>query len=960
MARISSAPKASPRIIAPGAHIEIRDAVWRVVRVDPASSGKAAWRCIGVDEIVRDQEAVFLEEFEPHVKVLDPRSTRIERDKSAHHRAGLLYIESLLREVPPPDDGLYIGHRAAMDAMDFQLDPAWQALQRTRQRILIADAVGLGKTLEAGILLSEMIRRGRARRILVVAVQSMLTQFQKEMWSRFSIPLVRLDSTGLQRIRSEIPTHHNPFYYFDRAIISVDTLKQNNWFRAHVEQAHWDVIVIDEAQNVATRGSGQSMRARLAELLAESCDSLIMLSATPHDGKARSFASLMNMLDPTAIANPDDYHKEDIHGLFVRRFKADVADQLTKRIPKRRVATAKSSATTAEERAFETLASLSFSRIDQKAHGGFLFKTTLEKSLFSSPAACLQTVRNRVKKLEGHEDHKAFARDINALNKLGEDVQAINEDRQNFSKYQKLLEVIRDTWKWSPKKAKEDRIVIFTERLETLSFLEENLLKDLSLKKDQCAVLKGDMSDTDQQRVVEAFGKVQEPVRIMLATDVASEGINLHYLSHRLIHFDVPWSLMTFQQRNGRIDRYGQEKEPRVVYLLTDSSQSAIKGDTRILELLIEKDKQAQENIGDPSAFMNVYDIEKEELITGRAIEAGQDAGDFEAELESRLVDPFALVLGEATPANEGPPPTYASPSLFESDFDYMVAATKRLHETIGLKSSIREKEKLAEIHMTPDLARRFARFPSEVRPDDGVVVLTADPERMQRSLAEARREEHAWPRHQYLWATNPVLGWMTDRLHGEFRRNAAPAIQVGDPFNPGEVCIIVSGLLPNRRAQPLVHNWYVVRFTGKKKFVVQPFNSFLDETGFGRSPLPNRVIEDEDIDRLTAYLSPAIDAVLEKVKADRKVFIKKTDPRLQEEKSRLERLKSRQLTFAEMVFGNRKDSIAFEERDKRRRKVERLFNEHEKWAEDSMTVGGTPFIQVVAVLFREGGEAKR
>jgi hypothetical protein len=150
--------------IAPGAHIELRDAVWRVVRVDPTSSGLHAWSCVGVSEIVRDQEAVFLQELEGEVRVLDPVDTQLVRDTSPSHRAGRLYLESLLRDVPPPDDGLYVGHRAALDVLDFQLDPAWQALQRPRQRILIADAVGLGKTLEAGILLSELKRPTTASR----------------------------------------------------------------------------------------------------------------------------------------------------------------------------------------------------------------------------------------------------------------------------------------------------------------------------------------------------------------------------------------------------------------------------------------------------------------------------------------------------------------------------------------------------------------------------------------------------------------------------------------------------------------------------------------------------------------------------------------------------------------------------------------------------------------------------
>lgn len=313
---------------APGMRTIIRDEEWMVKKVEKNNMGNNALYCVGVSPLVKDKEAVFLTDLE-EIAVVDPKDVKPVIDGSSFFRRTQLYLESQWRQQIPTDTDLHIGDKAAMDLMPYQLEPTQISLRRPRQRILIADTVGLGKTLEAGILMSELIARGKGRRILVVTVKSMMTQFQKEMWNRFTIPLVRLDSKKIHDIRAKLPSNYNPFSYYDKTIVSIDTLKRDIEYRTHLEKAYWDIIVIDEAQNVAERGNHQAQRSRLAKLLADRSDTMIMLSATPHDGRAKSFASLMNMLDPTAIANPDDYTKDDIKGLCVRRFKKDVKDQVS-------------------------------------------------------------------------------------------------------------------------------------------------------------------------------------------------------------------------------------------------------------------------------------------------------------------------------------------------------------------------------------------------------------------------------------------------------------------------------------------------------------------------------------------------------------------------------------------------------------------------------------------------------
>ncbi len=474
---------------APGSRVVIRDEEWLIRRIDPATDGGWLLTCDGISELVRSQSALFLTSLEDEIAVLDPEKTELVPDTTPAYNASILYLESLRRRNVANDDKVHLGHRGVMNLVPYQLDPALQALRQPRSRILIADAVGLGKTLEAGVLATELIQRGRGKRILVVTQKAMLTQFQKEWWSRFSIPLVRLDSVGLARVRNRIPANHNPFNYFDRSIISIDTLKSNLEYRNYLENAWWDIIVIDECHNVAARAgeSGLSRRARLAKLLATRSDTLMLLSATPHDGSARSFASLMSLLDPTAISDPDDYTPDDFRskGLVIRRFKKDIRDQVSADFQERVTSCLRTPASAQEEAAYRALLEIPFTQGGQHKAGKQqeLQRIAMQKALFSSPAAALESTRKRIGLLEAKSSPTAEERnEVEALRYFEDTLVPLATDpvASQFSKYQRLKQHLQSSeFGWEVKNA-EDRLVIFSERIETLRWLREYLTTDLT------------------------------------------------------------------------------------------------------------------------------------------------------------------------------------------------------------------------------------------------------------------------------------------------------------------------------------------------------------------------------------------------------------------------------------------------------------------------------------------------
>ena len=932
---------------APGMRTIIRDEEWMVKKIEKNSIGNQALHCVGISPLVKDKEVIFLTDLET-ITVVNPAEVKLVPDTSSHFRRTQLYLESQWRQQIPTDTDLHIGDKAAMDLMPYQLEPAQISLRRPRQRILIADTVGLGKTLEAGILMSELIARGKGKRILVVTVKSMMTQFQKEMWNRFTIPLVRLDSKKIHDIRAKLPSNYNPFFYYDKTIVSIDTLKRDVEYRTHLENAYWDIIVIDEAQNVAERGDHQAQRARLAKLLADRSDTMIMLSATPHDGRAKSFASLMNMLDPTAIANPEEYTKEDIKGLCVRRFKKDVKDQVVGSFLERRIELEHCKASAKEESAFNIFADMTLQMDLSKTRAqGQLFKTSLEKSLFSSPAACIKSIDARLSKLKKKYDSDEI-KDIHALEELREALVRI--EPEDFSRYQQLLRLLRSKdYGWTAQT--DDRVVIFTERIETMKFLATQLRKDLKLKADAIQEISGGMSDAEQQTIVENFGREESPIRVLVASDVASEGLNLHYLSHRLIHFDIPWSLMVFQQRNGRVDRYGQKQRPDIRYMLIESNNPRIKGDMRIIEILVTKEEQALKNIGDPALLLGKFSIEDEELVVSGAIENGSDASAFEEILDSgeEEFDPFEALMA-ASAEGSAPVQVKSDETLF-SDQDYLYQAFTYLN-----RSESHPVQKLTtvsglEITITPDMRKRLsALLPEEAMPQGDYLRLSNDKAfcmaEMLRSMKSSMAET-AWPKVQYLWKLHPLFTWVNDKAGLLFGRGEAPIVGIPDRMSPSEMIFIVAGSIPNTKSTPLVDEWFGLRYDKGRFSESLSMNELLKRTGFRSTNIPNRgELSEEEVNAASSLLKDVVDQAKMHLHGYYLQYQDRINPLLDEELEKLADLESRHKDYYQISLFDHERRMSEE-----LRRVDELFDKFTNWVTDTLTIQNNPYIRIVAVL---------
>jgi ERCC4-related helicase len=521
--------------------------------------------------------------------------------------------------------------RSGIEIEDYQLDPVVRAIQMPRVNLLIADDVGLGKTIEAGMVALELIIRHRARKILIVVPSSLQIQWRDQMRDKFGLEFRIVDSELMRELRRRRGIHVNPWSHFPRLITSIDFLKRERPLRLFRETLpapgepiyprKYDLLICDEAHNCAPSGRGKyatdSLRTQALRELAPHFEHKLFLTATPHNGYRESFSALLELLDNQRFSRGTDPDRKQLEAIMVRRLKTDptFAKQWdgTPRFPPRVLEPIEVPYTDEEREIHAALRQYTKHRSERATDNTERFATefvlkTLKKRLFSSPAAFLttlerheQSLRSAKKKVVSKPSISVLQREFDRMDEEYADDFEYDEatadaldsatrlfaeptdqetallkqmkkwaDRaraQQDSKAKQLIEWLKDNLKPGGKWSHE-RVIIFTEYRATQNWLREVLATEGFSGGDRLRTMYGGMDSEQREAVKAAFQTSPEvsPVRILLATDAASEGLDFQNFCSRLIHYEIPWNPNRMEQRNGRVDRHGQKADKVLVY----------------------------------------------------------------------------------------------------------------------------------------------------------------------------------------------------------------------------------------------------------------------------------------------------------------------------------------------------------------------------------------------------------
>jgi superfamily II DNA or RNA helicase len=470
--------------------------------------------------------------------------------------------------------------RLDIDPLPHQIHLVHHILASGNLNWMVADDVGLGKTIEVGMLLAALQARGQFRRILLVTPAGLVHQWQEELFHKFGMPDFQIYGSDFN-VRKP---HHWKLY--DKVIASIDKLKSEAHLEKLMMAEHWDMVVFDEAHRLSRRQWGSKLesteRFKLAAALRKKTDAMLLLSATPHQGMHDKFQALLELLRPELQDDIRmlDMHPEILSDMVIRNHKADVTDAAGEFIFKPKVTRAIEVPVGEQEKAFDRQlqAYLRKGYAASKRRGrkgipiGFVM-TVYRKLAASSIAAIHRAIDRRIERLEGERaamstsdvDDERFAGENEELHLEG-------SDRDEFFKgeislLRDLKEKAKDVMSNDRKcnafvdniitpileDSPEQRVLVFTEYRATQDFLTKVLCEKFG--QHDVAQINGSMTFEERENAISRF---EDKSRFLISTEAGGEGLNLHRRCHIMVNYDLPWNPMRLVQRIGRIYRYGQ------------------------------------------------------------------------------------------------------------------------------------------------------------------------------------------------------------------------------------------------------------------------------------------------------------------------------------------------------------------------------------------------------------------
>ena len=566
---------------------------------------------------------------------------------------------------PPRHEPLASPFHGAVRPEDYQLVPLLKALRMPRVNLLIADDVGLGKTIEAGLILTELLIRRRIRRVLVLAPAALRWQWRDELWEKFSLRFEVVDRHRTDLARRQLGMDANPWRSFDRIVASYHYLRQPDVREQFLSACRvpegsphlaWDLLIVDECHNLMPSPFGEdSELCRTLRIVAPRFEHRLFLSATPHNGHTRSFTGLLEMLDPvrfTRTAEMNPAMRGRVQDVVIRRLKREInagdsAPRFCSRRPPQALTLDFGRGEVALSAAFDAFRKAVRRLVvgrRQRVRAGTFAVEILGKRLLSCPTAFAESWRRaregfaepkaareaevaaaeRALRQETGDDRETEQREATtatvagswlknftdevateiqgierALAALGFDLDGtvlVDQSPAVDTRFDMLVALIDRLLRTGDEFRDDERLIVFTEYKTTLDYLARRLRERYPA--DRVLTLFGaggpeGMTDLDRDNVKAAFNDPDSSVRVLVATDAASEGLNLHRTARYLLHYDCPWNPSRLEQRNGRLDRYGQSRDVTVHHFVSNTDP-----DLQFLAHVIGKVDEIREDLG--------------------------------------------------------------------------------------------------------------------------------------------------------------------------------------------------------------------------------------------------------------------------------------------------------------------------------------------------------------------------